>query len=285
MTGSGVAAGATEFGELRIELRSVNGRSLTLKQRLCPEVAGFETAFDEEIRAALARGSVTLLVDRAGSAAVVPDRALLAQLCSELRLLARDLGLPDDLALRDVLALAATAGRALPLGARSLPPQLLGLLQAAIGDLQRHRLAEGAATVEAMAAQLDELALRLAEAEARAPQVIESHRERLLERVRAWLLQQGVAIEAADVVREVALVADRADVAEELQRLAAHLAELRAVLASGGAIGRKLEFLLQEVLREANTLGSKSPDVAMAHCVVAMKSCIDRLKEQAANLE
>ena len=81
------------------------------------------------------------------------------------------------------------------------------------------------------------------------------------------------------------MFSERVDVEEELQRLGAHLRELRTVLNKGGAMGRKLEFLLQEALRETNTLGSKSPDVAMAHCVVAMKGAIDRLKEQAANLE
>jgi uncharacterized protein (TIGR00255 family) len=83
----------------------------------------------------------------------------------------------------------------------------------------------------------------------------------------------------------VALFADRVDVAEELQRLDAHLGELRAILAAGGDVGRRFEFLLQELLRETNTLGSKSPDTTIAHTVVAMKSAIDRMKEQAANLQ
>jgi len=94
-----------------------------------------------------------------------------------------------------------------------------------------------------------------------------------------------VPVPAVDLVREVAIYADRVDVAEELQRLAAHLAEIRAALGQPGEVGRRLEFLLQELLRETNTLASKSPDVALSHAAVAMKSCIDRLKEQVANLE
>ncbi len=90
---------------------------------------------------------------------------------------------------------------------------------------------------------------------------------------------------APELVREVAAFADRVDVAEELQRLSAHIAEVRAVLARGGEVGRRLEFLLQELLRETNTLGSKSPDTTIAHAVVAMKTCVERMKEQAANLE
>ena len=90
---------------------------------------------------------------------------------------------------------------------------------------------------------------------------------------------------AVDLVREVALFADRVDVAEELQRLRAHTDEIRSLLHKGGEVGRRLEFLLQELLRETNTLGSKSPDTEVAHTVVAMKSCIATIKEQVANLE
>jgi uncharacterized protein (TIGR00255 family) len=86
-------------------------------------------------------------------------------------------------------------------------------------------------------------------------------------------------------VREVALFADRVDVAEELHRAQAHVAEVEALLARGGELGKRLEFLLQELLRETNTLGAKSPDTAIAHAVVAMKTSIERMKEQAANLE
>ena len=86
-------------------------------------------------------------------------------------------------------------------------------------------------------------------------------------------------------MREVALFADRVDVAEELQRLRAHTDEIRSLLHKGGEVGRRLEFLLQELLRETNTLGSKSPDTEVAHTVVAMKSCIATIKEQVANLE
>jgi uncharacterized protein (TIGR00255 family) len=90
---------------------------------------------------------------------------------------------------------------------------------------------------------------------------------------------------AVDLVREVAVYADRVDVAEEFQRLRTHTDALNKLLTEGGEVGRRLEFLLQELLRETNTLGSKSPDTEVAHAVVAMKSCISVIKEQVANLE
>ena len=115
--------------------------------------------------------------------------------------------------------------------------------------------------------------------------VIAFAQRRLLQRVNEFLAGQARTMEDGDVIREVAAFADRSDVAEELQRLTTHFAEERELLANGGEIGRKFEFLLQETLREVNTLGSKSQDAEMAQCVVAMKTAIDRLREQAANLE
>lgn len=282
MTGTGSAAGVTEAGPLRIELRSVNGRALQVKQRLCREVSGLEAAFEDELRAKVGRGSVTLVVERGGSSDGLPDRARLAQIVSSMRSLARDLGLSDQLTLRDALDLAKDAPSTFD---RDDCPRLMALLHAAIAELQAHRAEGGKSTAAAMRAELDALDRLRAEAAQRAPAIVEDHRARLLQRMREFVSAQGLRLDEGALVREVGLFAERVDVEEELQRLSAHLRETRSVLDGGGAVGRKVEFLLQEVLRETNTLGSKSPDVAMAHWVVAMKSAIDRLKEQAANLE
>ena len=282
MTGSGVAMGATEVGQLRVEVRSVNGRSLALKQRLCAEVAGLEPAFDEVVRRTVARGNLTLVVDRVGHSQSF-DRGALQQLVQDLRALARDLGINNDLSLRDVLTLAGST-RAQPL-AREMPPGVAAVLDGALADLQRHRAADGTATVAAMLNELDGIDRLRATAIARAPSIVADYRARLLQRIGEFVAAQGLRLEAADLIREVAVFAEHSDVGEELQRLGAHADEVRALLRRGGVIGRKLDFLLQEAMREANTLGSKSPDVAMAHRVVELKASIDRLKEQAANLE
>ncbi len=283
MTGSGSASGPTEIGDLRIELRSVNGRGLTLKQRLCSEALCFEVAFEEQVRANVGRGTVTLIVERTGGTAGF-DRESMRRLLSEVRLLAADLGLHDNVTLRDLIALASATSRP-ESASKPLPSALAALLQQAIDDLRRHRQSDGAATVAALREQLDELRRLAVVAQQRAPEIAKSYGEKLQKRVNDLLAAHGLQIEPAVVLRELALFADRSDVAEELQRLSAHLSETQALLSQGGEIGRKLDFLLQELLRETNTLGSKSPDVAMAHGVVAMKSCIDKLKEQAANLE
>ena len=159
------------------------------------------------------------------------------------------------------------------------------LTKESVQELVARRREEGARTATAMQALLGEMEQLMAQAAGRAPAVLEEYRSRLLARVMEFRAAHGFAAEAGDLVREVALHGDRIDVSEELQRLGSHVGEVRALLAGGGEVGRRMEFLLQELLREANTLGSKSPDVALSHVAVALKSCIEKLKEQAANLE
>lgn len=285
MTGAGFASGASEVGEVRVEVRTVNGRGLSVKLRVPPTCSGFEAALEELARAQLLRGSATIVIERAQSGAVLPDRAALREIAANLRELAAELQLPPP-RLEDVLQVAGSGGRGDAMTSRPLPPQLRALLETAFAELAERRAAEGTLTVRAIAQSLDELAACAQQVAARAPQVVADYRERLLQRVRelaAAHLPEPPPV--FDVVREVALFTDRVDVAEELQRLHGHVAEVRNVLARSGEIGKRLEFLLQELLRETNTLGSKSPDTTIAHAVVTMKSCIERMKEQAANLQ
>lgn len=285
MTGVGMAAGPTELGAMRIELRSVNGRGLAVKHRLCAECGMLEHLIEERVRATLARGSVSVTVEVADDLGLLGDVAALRRIAERLRAVARALDLSEDFNLREVLLLASSLPRNPAASHDRLPPAFAGLLDAALLALIGRRRAEGASLTTVLHGHLDELRRQLAVAAARAPLVVTAHRERLYKRVGEVLAAQGLQLEAADLVREVALFAERIDVSEEVQRLGAHLDEVHAVIGQGGEVGRRLEFLLQEVLREANTLGSKSPDVTMSHAVVAMKSAIDKLKEQAANLE
>lgn len=284
MTGAGFAAGASEVGDVRIEVRTVNGRSLSVKTRLCAGCSGFEAAIEELVRERVRRGTVAVIVERQAQAPLAFDRAALHAAATLLRGLADELRMPPP-TLADVMSLAAPA-RNEAVTSRPLPPQLRALLESALRDVERVRAADGQGTLRAIERELSDLE-RLARAAAeRAPAIVAAYRERLLQRVQEFV-QEHVpgAVPALDVVREVAVYADRVDVAEELQRLQQHTGEVRAVIARGGEVGRRLEFLLQELLRETNTLGAKSPDTALAHTVVAMKSGIERMKEQVANLE
>ena len=170
--------------------------------------------------------------------------------------------------------------------ARVAPAQAAALFERALDELLVDREREGAALVRALASALDELARLRERAAARAPERVADYRAKLLARVREFLAERAKVMADDDVIREVALFADRADVTEELERLDVHIEHARQLLRGAAAgVGRRLEFLLQEALREANTLGSKSADVEMTELAVAMKDAIDKMKEQAANLE
>jgi uncharacterized protein (TIGR00255 family) len=285
MTGAGFAAGATEVGELRIEVRTVNGRSLATKQKLTSACAGFEVAIEALVRERVRRGSVNVSVERQAAVPAGPDRAILRAAAQELRDIAAELSLPAP-TLADVVQYVGHSGRGEATTSRPLPPRVRELIEQALEDLQRGRLADGRGTVAAIETHLAEFSAHLATAVERAPRIVDAYRERLLQRVQDFVQAHAPGpAPVVDILREVAVYADKVDVAEELQRLHSHLGEIRAVLRGGGEVGRRLELLLQELLRETNTLGAKSPDSSFAHAVVAMKSGIDRLREQAANLE
>jgi uncharacterized protein (TIGR00255 family) len=157
-------------------------------------------------------------------------------------------------------------------------------LDAALDGLDRMRRAEGAALVRDMRACCGEIGQSAAAIRARVPGVLAEHQARLRERVSKLLESTGARLSDADVAREVALIADRSDIAEELVRLESHVAQFDRLL-DDDSPGRQLDFLSQELAREANTVASKSLDVAIAHMVVELKSRIERLREQSQNIE
>jgi uncharacterized protein (TIGR00255 family) len=294
MTGSAWAKMVGEGGgsAVVVELRSVNGRGFALKARVPSELSAFERSMEERIRARIHRGSVslTLTVERsARDLASDLDSARFAEAAAELQRLASTCGLPAP-TVRDVLivpGVLAASGEVPRERGESLPRVVEVALDEALDRLIASREAEGAALRVAIESHLVELASALATVAARAPELGVRYRDRLLARVNEVLSGSGQARELApaDVLQQVALYCDRVDVREELDRLSAHLARARALLAGSEPPGRNLEFLTQEILREVNTIGSKSPDAEIAHEIVAMKSIVDRLKEQVANLE
>lgn len=288
MTGSGAADGATEFGATTVELRSVNGRTLVVKARLPGECFGLEAALESWLKSKVRRGTffVSIIVTSRRGVEPFIDPEAAERAAIELRALNERLHLAGDVDLSSILSLPgvlATAGR--PRASAALSEELMVLLESALCRLVTNRIAEGAATVVAMEREIALFSQHLECVRERTPKVVADVRSRLLQRVNEFLAGRARALEDQDVIHEVALLADRADVAEELDRLSMHLVKLNQLLADGGEVGRSLEFLLQEILRETNTLGSKSPDAEVAHAVVAMKTAVERLKEQAANLE
>lgn len=290
MTGVGVARGETELGDLAVELRSVNGKNLAVKMRLPTTAQGFEAEFERRVRQQLRRGNVRVTVEivtPTASAQVFVNAERAEDAALQLRALAAKLGLDSDLTMSEVLSVPGVLhGQPSTSRISQKPPERVGaLFDAALRGLVEHRRTEGEATAKVMREHIDALETAREAVAARAPELVKAHRQRLLERVNEFLEGQARTMSDEDVLREVALFADRADVEEELQRISVHLDKARTLLAGGGDVGRKLEFLLQEMLREVNTLGSKSPDAEVAHTVVDMKASLDRAREQTANLE
>lgn len=272
------------------EIRSVNGKGLDLRLRLPEGIDGLEAAVRADLTKALARGNVslTLKVQRAeGTAALRVNRGALAAVLAalaEVEGAAMDAGVTlaqatqaEVLAVRGVLEMATGDEDAGPLRAA-----LLADLPALIADFKANRAAEGAALAVALAGQIDRIEALTAEARAAA----EARREAAAETLRAQVarvLAEGV--DAGRLAQELALIAVKADVTEEIDRLGAHMAAARALLADGDAVGRRFDFLMQEFMREANTLCSKAQAQALTRIGLDLKTVIDQMREQVQNLE
>ncbi|MHC5063625.1 MAG: YicC/YloC family endoribonuclease [Planctomycetota bacterium] len=291
MTGAGSAQGPTELGELRVEARSVNGRNLVVKCRLPGECQGMEPSLDAMVRKRLKRGSVSLSMDlspviQSGEADI--DAEAFARVHDLLAKLASDNGMPQDIHVGDVLSIPGVIRASNNQRTRTSwepPEKVSALVTQALDALIACRAEEGAGTLAAVRIHLQGLQDKLAQIRERAPEMLEQHRSKIIERVNEFLETKAMQLDEQSLVKELAVYADRVDISEELQRMQSHLDRFTAHLDKGGELGRRLEFLLQEMLRESNTIGSKSPDVEVAHTVVDMKSEIEKLREQAANLE
>ena len=289
MTGFGASdAEAGEVG-LRVEVRSVNHRHLLVKTRLASDFASLDGDVERLVKRRVERGAVTvhLTVDapRAGDAATL-SKETAARYRRQIAELAGELGLEDRVSLDTLLSLPGVVavganGVADDPGARR---RVLALVDEALGRLQEMRAAEGAA-IEADLRKHATATRRVFEKiERRMPAVVKAHQKSLERRV-TELLGGRYSVEPTDVAREAALLADKLDVSEEVSRLRSHLEQLEAFLEKGGRIGRKLDFLVQEIFREINTLGSKCSDAKVAHWVVDAKTHAERLREQVQNVE
>ncbi|MDA0963282.1 MAG: YicC family protein [Proteobacteria bacterium] len=292
MTGFASATGARAPFSWAWDLRSVNGRGLDLRLRVPDWIEGLEAGLRQMIPREVNRGAVPLSLrlsrDEGGTTLAVNDRALSAMLEALQRVdgaaQARGLTLAqpsaaDILSLRGVLDDTRTEDE----GA-ALTPILLAEAQALLADFQAMRTAEGAALAKVLTAQIDEIARLTDEAAALA----EARRETAAEALRAAIARVTEATDAVDpqrLAQELALLAVKSDVTEELDRLRAHVDAARALLHDKGAVGRKFDFLMQEFNREANTLCSKAQSSALTQVGLQLKVVIDQMREQVQNIE
>lgn len=287
MTGFGAATCREGTLELSVELRSVNHRHLQLKTRLPAELSALENELETRVRARIERGalSISVRLEEGGARTVVFDRALAARYKAEIEALAQELQLAPQVSMPTLLGLPGVVGTADDNRLREREAALLWkALEQALSALIAMRESEGQAIEADFASNAAAIAAESAHIGARMPQVVREHHRKLCERA-SELLGGNARIQPAELPRELALLADRMDVGEELTRLASHLSQWTKLIQKGGAIGRQLDFLVQELLREANTIGSKCNDAEVAHAVVAIKTRIERLREQVQNIE
>jgi uncharacterized protein (TIGR00255 family) len=169
--------------------------------------------------------------------------------------------------------------------ASSIERLVLGAVKAAVADLIEAREAEGERLEKAMQRELKQIAKHRDAIARRVPGLVRSHQQQLTQRLRVLLGGERLASDDPTLKREVAVLADRGDVTEELDRLASHLVAFGKAMAGTGTVGRRLDFLLQEIVREVNTIGGKSSDLKVTGHVIEMKSAAEKLREQAANIE
>lgn len=292
MTGFGDAAGDAEGVHYFVELRSLNSRYFKSSIRLPEFIQALEPEIEAILRRRLHRGTVTLSVkatDTSAAAAWVVNQAALSRYLEQLRGLAQTDA--DDLRI-DAAALLALPGALQPDGdderrLHEARATLLPLVKRACDRLLDMRQREGALLKEELERHHAEIADLLERIARRAPTIVEAHHSRLRERVETMLRDAGAVVEQVDLIREVAIYAEKIDIAEEVARLGGHLDQFREIVedASSRPVGRTLDFLAQEMLREANTIAGKSNDVEVSRHIVAAKGAIDRIKEQVQNVE
>ena len=291
MTGFARVEASEEGQHLTIELRSLNHRHLQLKPRLSESLSACEGLAEPIVRKRIQRGAVSLNVrheTEARAGAVAFDRELAQHYSEQLSELSAQLGLERGPGLPLILSLP---GVQVPPEKSGDSEQLQGFftrtLHAALDRLDVEREREGAELALDLNTRLDAVEQGLVDFEKRYPEQQSAYEARLLERVRRFLQQEGHEVQDVDVVREVALFCEKIDVSEERTRLRAHLREFRRLLSGdeSDGIGRRLDFLTQELLRETHTMGAKTVDGEISHVVLAMRAELERVKEQVQNLE
>ena len=288
MTGFGRATVASDGREITIELKSVNHRYLDLAFRMLRHIGFIEDVLRQLLTEQLSRGHVDIFVNyrntRTDARTVVIDEALMGAYLSAARKAAAQYELRDDITLSaamrfpdvtDVIEAEEDRDAVAALAREAALRAVTAMKRMRAGEGERlcNDLLNRVTTVESIAGKID----------VRAPFVVEEYRTKLSERIESML--GGVEVDRTRLATEVALFADKASINEELVRLASHITEMRKVLGADEAAGRRLDFIVQEMNREFNTIGSKANDAEITSLVIAGKGEIEKIREQVQNIE
>ncbi|MBR2716236.1 MAG: YicC family protein [Oscillospiraceae bacterium] len=288
MTGYGTASGSSGKLALTVEMKSVNNRFLDVSVRL-PRLYSFaEEPLKALVQKSLIRGKVDVFVNidasKDDSVVVRLNEPVLKAYLEAVREMREQYGIPDDAGTTAFSRMPDVfITEKVPVDAEAFTADLMETAGAALAVIREMRSREGDRLEADILGKLEELEGHRQFVARRSPQSVEEYRTRLLNKMREIL--ESTDIDESRILTEAALYADKVAVDEELVRLDSHIRQFRELLAGGGAVGRKLDFLIQELNREVNTIGSKCTDLEITKTVLEMKACIEKLREQVQNIE
>ena len=290
MTGFGRANVTAEELTVAVEIKTVNNRFLDIHLRLGQELTPLEMNVRKLVSSRLSRGRVDLSInlERTGGTSYDINRNLIAGYIAALREIQSEFNLKGDVDINTLTRLPGALGAARSSIDESTTAQILRAVGDALDDLERMRANEGTALADEMRTRLAKIAAEVPVIENAAAGIIEAYRQRVQKRVNELLARgesQTVELDAGRLAQEVAYLADRSDITEELARLRSHLEQFSITIAADGEVGKRLDFLLQELNREANTVLSKSTEIAIKDAGLAIKAEIEKLREQVQNVE
>ena len=287
MTGFGSASSVREGVSLHVEIRTVNNKFYKSNFRVPEILQGLETEIEQRIASYITRGSVTVTLkysDTSEKAAATINTEALKSYVSQLKSVGDDLSIDAArlLSLPGVLIQEQTGALV-----TSLKPNIVELIDEACGGVVEMRTTEGKALKQDLEQQLSTIREHLKFIKERAPEIVADYEHRLKGRMESLLEEIGKTVATEDVIKEVAVFSEKTDIAEEIKRLDGHLTQFDELSSrlDGEPVGRTLDFLAQEMLREANTIASKCLDGETSRRIVEIKGAIDRIKEQVQNAE
>ena len=288
MTGYGRAVETVNGREFTVELRSVNNRYLDCSVRLPRMLSFAEESVKQAVKASISRGKVDVFIslrsDAEGDVAVTLNKAVLEGYLSAMRQMVEEFGVKDDISVSTVSRLPEVfTVEKQEVDEDQLRADLMSVVAKALEGYDAMRCAEGKALDNDLRSRGQTILELVAQVEAGNGQTVIDYRARLENKLREVL--ENTAIDESRILTEAAIFADKVAVDEETVRLRSHLEQMNNMLTGGGAIGRKLDFLLQEMNREANTIGSKCTDVRLARIVVDIKAELEKIREQTQNIE
>ena len=288
MTGYGRAVQTVNGREFTVEVRSVNNRYLDCSVKLPRMVSFAEDAVKQAVKAAISRGKVDVFItiksEAEADTRITLNTAILEGYLSAMRQMVESYGVQDDISVSTVSRLPEIFTVEKPeVDEDQLKRDLLQVVAAALEGYNAFRAAEGAALDADLRSRGNTILELVSQVEAGNAQTVIDYRARLYNKLKEVLA--NTAIDESRVLTEAAIFADKVAVDEETVRLRSHLEQMNNMLTAGGALGRKLDFLLQEMNREANTIGSKCTDVRLARIVVDIKAELEKIREQTQNIE